>query len=427
MKTTANYFWSFSKINLLIFVTNFIYIASALLGIYKDNAEFFVENAFQAVDIIFYCFVLLSFLFIKNEKLYFLISLFLILDLPVNLKLSLQGLLIKYLNFPGGPANQFVTYALLFCIFGLVVFLVVKFNSVRYFQIYLLIFYSISLINIAFRSKKVNNPSLRLGNQVSSISKNYYFFLFDEYPNEQVIRKYNLCEPTSYPSVLLGRESFINDQNVYSNFISTEKSTLTFLTGSFQADYNVNKTIHAIYNNAFAKGTNYSFYTYSLFDNEHRPNSEFSVFYFKDFNNLSTRKLIPSAIKLFTGKGLGRATDWEVYNAGTIGKLAALSSLKRRHVVYMHFFTPHIYPLVWGQPMSERIKNANQWMLKAIKLLDENDPKAGVVIFSDHGLREPYIRNKLWNKNLLYFRNIKIDTTLVNKNGLVDLIKSINY
>jgi hypothetical protein len=332
MKTTTNYFWSFSKIKLLIFGTDLIYIASALLAIYKNNSEFFLENAFQAVDIIFYCFVLLSFLLVKNEKLYFFISLFLIVDLPVNLKLFLQALLIKYLNFAGGTANQLLTYFLLFCIFGLVVFLALKFTALRYLQMYLLVFYSISLINISFRTKKANDPSLVVSGKVTSVSKNYYFFLFDEYPNEQIIRKYKLCDTPAYPSVLLDKEGFINDQNVYSNFISTERSTLTFLTGSFQTDYNVNKTIHAIYNNAFTKGSNYSFYTYSLFDNENRPNSEFSVFYFKDFNNLSTRKLIPSAIKFFTEKGVGRATDWDVYNAGAVGKLAALSKLNHPYL-----------------------------------------------------------------------------------------------
>ncbi len=376
MKTMATYLKSISKINLLIFVTNVIYIASSLMAIYKNNSEFFFENAFQVVDVIFYSFVLLSFLFIKNEKLYFLVSLFLILDLPVNLKLSLQNLLIKYLSFAGGSTDQLLTYTLLFFIFGSVVFLVLKFNALRYLQIYLLVFYSISLVNISFHAKKANDPSLHIRGQVSLISKNYYFFLFDEYPNEQIIRKYNLCAPSDYPSVLLGKEGFINDQNVYSNFISTERSTLTFLTGSFQDDYNVNKTIHAIDDNAFTKGSNYSFYTYSLFDNQNRPNSEFSVFYFKDFNNLSTRKLIPFFIKLFTGKGVGRSTDWDVYNAGAIGRLNVLSRINSPRVVYMHFFTPHIYPLVWGQPMAARIKNANQWMLKAIKLLDANDPKA---------------------------------------------------
>ncbi len=150
MKTATSYLSSFSKINLLIFVTNVIYIASALLGIYKNNSEFFLENAFQTVDIIFYCFVLLSFLLVKNEILYFFISLFLILDLPVNLKLSLQALLIKYLNFAGGTANQLLTYFLLFFIFGLVFFLIIKFNWLWYFEIYLLVFYSISLINISF-------------------------------------------------------------------------------------------------------------------------------------------------------------------------------------------------------------------------------------------------------------------------------------
>ncbi len=108
VKTATNYFWSFSKINLLIFVTNVIYIASALLGIYKNNSEFFPENAFQAIDIIFYCFVFLSFFLIKNEKLYFFVSLFLIVDLPVNLKLSLQGLLTKYLNFRRGISEPVV-------------------------------------------------------------------------------------------------------------------------------------------------------------------------------------------------------------------------------------------------------------------------------------------------------------------------------
>ena len=77
--------------------------------------------------------------------------------------------------------------------------------------------------------------------------------------------------------------------------------------------------------------------------------------------------------------------------------------------------------------MPERIKNADQWMLKAIKLVDKNDPKAGIIIFSDHGLRVPEIPYKLWNRNMLYYRNLKIDTGLVNKNGLVDLIKSISY
>jgi len=426
-KKITSYIASFSKINLLIFFTNIIYIASSLLGIYKNNPEFFFENACQVVNIIFYSFVLLSFLFIKNSKLYFLSSLFLILDLPVNLKQSLQSLLIKYLNFAGSLDNQHLVYILIFFIFGSVIFLVLRFNILRYFQIYLLIFYSISLINISLHAKKADDTSLHIDNPVSSISKNYYFFLFDEYPNEQIIRKYNLCDPSAYPSVLLGKEGFENDQNVYSNFISTEKSTLTFLTGSFQTDYNVNKAIHAIYNNAFTQGSNYSFCAFSLFDNENRPNSEFSAFYFKDFNNLSTRKLIPSFIKLFSKRGVGRSTDWDIYNANAVSRLDILSDINHPHIVYMHFFTPHIYPLVWGQPMSARIKNANEWMLKAVKLVGKNDPKAGVIIFSDHGLRVPYIPNKLWNRNMLYFRNVKIDTNLVNKNGLVDLIKSIRY
>ncbi|HVV54392.1 MAG TPA: hypothetical protein VHC47_03655 [Mucilaginibacter sp.] len=426
-KMISFFFRPVPKLNFLILATNVIYIIASLLTICKNNQEFFFENAFQVVNLYFYAIVLLSFLLIRNTKFYFLISLVFVIDLPVSLKLNLQNLVGKYLHLTGAPWNPLVTYALLFCIFGVTVLLIFKYRALRYFQVYLLLFYIITFMIVLFKPLKINDPSIRVANHVSVVSKNYYFLLFDEYPNEQIIKSYNICGPRDYPSALLTKAGFENDRNVHSDFIGTERSTLTFLTGSFQSGYNVNKAIHAIYKNSFTGSPNYSFREFSLFDNRNRPNSEFSILYFKEFNNLLTRKIIPYAISLFNKRGMGRYTNWDWYNARALVWLDTISRTQKLQVVYIHFYTPHYYPLVWGQSLSDRIKNANGWMQKAVGVIDQHDPKAGVIIFSDHGLRIPAIPFQLWNRNILYYRNVRIDTALVNKNGLVDLIKSIKY
>src|SRR5271154_6396436 len=90
--------YSLSNLKTLILITNVIYIASILLKIYISNPLHFFENAFQAVNLVFYLYVALSYLLIKNVKLFFLSSVLLILDLPVNLKPPLQNFLAHYFN-----------------------------------------------------------------------------------------------------------------------------------------------------------------------------------------------------------------------------------------------------------------------------------------------------------------------------------------
>jgi len=268
---------------------------------------------------------------------------------------------------------------------------------------------------------------LKIGSPVNAISKNYYFLLFDEYPNEQIIRQYNLCPANDYPSSVLHQEGFTSDQHSYTNYISTVRSSINFLTGNFQAKYNINNAIHALDSNVFAHGNNYSFTAFSLMDNQNRPNSLLPRYYFYNFNNELLKTVIPWLVSLVDKRNAGDFTDCELYNADAVAKLAALSKVSRPHVAYIHFFTPHYYPIVNDEPESQRIRNANQWMLKAIRVINTSDPKAGVVIFSDHGLRKWNIPLKQWNRNILYYRNVVIDTALVNKNGLVDLAKSIKY
>jgi hypothetical protein len=419
--------YSISNLKALILVTNLIYIVSILLKIFISNPGFFFENAFQLVNLFFYLYVVLSYIFIKNVKFYFLSSLFLILDLPVNLKPQLLNFLIRHFNIGNILGHQFVIHLVTLTILVVFIYFVFKFKALEYLQIFLLFFYTVSLVMIVFQTKRIYATPLQIADKVHTISKNYYFLLFDEYPSEQMIKKYALCSPADYPTTILSKEGFYEDQNIYSNFISTVRSTTTFLTGKFQSNYNVNNTIAAINNNVFTAGSNYSFSSYTIFDGENRPNSLFSRYYFYNFNNYLTQKIIPFVVSLFDKRGVGNYSNCEVYNADAVSRLDELSKATRPHVVYIHFFTPHYYPIVNGQPESQRIHNANQWMQKAINTLNKNDPKAGVIIFSDHGLRAQNIPFKLWNRNMLYYRNVAVDTSLVNKNGLVDLVKSIKY
>jgi|SRR5579863_1096465 len=407
----------------LILITNVVYIASILLKMYISNPSYFFENAFQTINLFFYLCVLLTYVFIKNVKLYFLSSLLLILDLPLNLKANLQDFLVYQLQI----SNIRLAHLALLALLALVVFIVCRYKITEYLQMFLLFFYVISLFVIVVQTKRIYSSPLKISGSVNTISKNYYFLLFDEYPNEQVIKKYDLCDKSDYPSSILSVEGFTCDQHSYSNYISTVRSTINFLTGSFQAKYNINNAIHALDSNVFTRGTTYSFTAFSVLDDRHRPNSLLPAYYFYTFNNLLVKTIIPWLVSLVDKRNAGDFTDCDAYNADAVAKLSALSKIKRTHLAYIHFFTPHYYPIVNNDPISQRIRNADQWMLDAIHVLNRNDPSAGVIIFSDHGLRKSFIPVKQWNRNILYFRNVTIDTGLVNKNGLVYLTKSIKY
>jgi hypothetical protein len=407
----------------LILITNLIYIASLVIKMWLSNPEFFFENVFQTVNLFFYLYVVLSHFFLKNVRLYFLSSFLLILDLPVNFKSWLQNFLVYQLHISNITPGHLALLVLL----ALLILIVYRYKIVRYLQIFLFFFYIVSLFTITFGTKRIHSTRLKISGPVNAVSKNYYFLLFDEYPNEQVIKKYDLCNKNDYPAAILSKEGFTGDVHSFSNYVSTVRSTINFLTGSFQSGYNLNNAIHAIDTNAFSHGINYSFTAFSVLDDQNRPNSIFARYYFYNFNNLLTKTIIPRISGLWYKRGLGDFDDCDVYNANGLAKLSQLAKSARRHVVYIHFFTPHSYPLSYNQSITQRLQNANQWISKAVSVLNNNDPRGGVVIFSDHGLRGGPIPVKLWNRNILYYRNVEIDTALINKNGLVDLVKSIRY
>jgi hypothetical protein len=320
-----------------------------------------------------------------------------------------------------------VIHIILLLLLVLFIFIVYRYKVAAYFQVFLLFFYVVSLAVIVFQTKTIRASRLRISQPVSTISKNYYFLLFDEYPGERVIEQYQLCRKPDHPSSFLPKQGFTGDQDSYSNYLSTVRSSINFLTGSLQGGYNVNDAIDVLDSNIFTHGANYSFTSFSILDSRNRPNSLFSRYYFYNFNNLLTQKIIPWCISRFSRRGAGDYTDCDAYNRDALAKLDKLSRSGKAHVTYIHFFSPHSYPLVRNEPISQRIHNANEWMLKAINAIDKNDPDSGVILFSDHGLRELYIPLKQRHLNLLYYRNTIIDTALINQYGLVSLTKSIKY
>ena len=171
----------------------------------------------------------------------------------------------------------------------------------------------------------------------------------------------------------------------------------------------------------------YNFYLISIFDEINRPNSLISTQFFEGYTNLSTRYILPYLFHYFHKRGIGNFTDYDDYHLFAINELNSISIMDDKHIVFIHFFTPHIYPFVENQSFTKRIQNANSWMKSSIKIMEKNDPSAGIIILSDHGLRWTEIPQKLWNKNILFYKNIEIDTTLVNKIGLVGLFGATKF
>jgi hypothetical protein len=212
---------------------------------------------------------------------------------------------------------------------------------------------------------------------------------------------------------------------MYSNYNNTELSTTSFLTGKHQQKMNINKTIAALNNNVFTLQKDYKFNIVSVFDNKARPNSLVSVMFFKGNNSLLKRYLLPFCLQFFKPNTNGLFTNFEIYHNKIIDKLKTITKTKQKNVSFFHFYTPHNYPLVEKQSLEKRIENANYWIKKSIEIILKNDSSAGIIILSDHGLRLKSIPEDDWNKNIMYYKNISIDTFIIKKKGLIELTRAI--
>jgi len=62
-----------------------------------------------------------------------------------------------------------------------------------------------------------------------------------------------------------------------------------------------------------------------------------------------------------------------------------------------------------------------------VNTIEKNNKSAGVLIISDHGLRLNHIPKDQWNKNIMYYKNIEIDTFPLVKDGLTQTLNNIKF
>ena len=413
---------------ILIVLLNAIFLFNNLTFVYKSNSIYFFENIFTITTFLYLLTIVLSTIVIKNSNIYFSITVLLFTDIPFILKTDIQSKIAEYSFADNLLLVHSYTLIILCLLLILTFYIIYKFKiKPLFFLYYLIFFYSISFVKNIASKKVVFDESITLNKKIQNISKNYYFLLFDEYPKESILRKYTNVSKKHYPSNFLTTLGFKELKEMYSNYNNTELSTTSFLTGKHQQKMNINKTIAALNNNVFTLQKDYKFNIVSVFDNKARPNSLVSVMFFKGNNSLLKRYLLPILFAIFKPNANGLFTNFEIYHNKIIYNLNTITKTKQKNVSFFHFYTPHNYPLVEKQSFEKRIENANYWIKKSIEIILKNDPSAGIIIFSDHGLRVKSIPEDEWNKNIMYYKNISIDTFIIKKKGLIELTRAIKF
>jgi len=409
----------------LIVLLNLIALISTTIGIYKSNVEYFAENTYTTTFLIYLCIIVFSIMIIKKNKYLLVISFLLFLDIPFIFKSNAQKFIINLELTSNLLYNHIITFFILVIIL-ITIYIIIK-KAQRGFLYFLLFFYSIALVKNIFSPNTTIQDRLKINQHVASISKNYYFLLFDEYPSETIIDKYTKINKRDFISSFLLANEFKDIRNIYSNYVNTQNSTTALLTGVIENNYSINQAINSLNNNVFTDQKEYQYNYISIFDEVNRKNSVVSIQFFESNKSLLCRYIIPYVQHFFLKRGVGLFTNYEDYHNQILTDLNKITKSKIKNVTYIHFYTPHNYPLVENKSLEDRIRNANQWIRKSISTIEKNDQNAGIIIFSDHGLRLNNIPKLEWRKNMLFYKNVKIDTALVSKNGLSALFNSITY
>jgi hypothetical protein len=199
------------------------------------------------------------------------------------------------------------------------------------------------------------------------------------------------------------------------------------LTGALHDSVAINNVIDATENNMFSQGKNYSFHVFSIFDKTNRPNSLVTTQFFRGLNSIMSRYVAPYLISNFSTRGVGNFTNYTDYHTALIKELQDVTRLRGYKVFFGHFYTPHYYPRAINENLNERLKDANNWINSAIEIVRNRDSSASILIISDHGLRLNRLPASDYNKNILYYKNLNIDTISLGTSGLYKLIESIDF
>jgi hypothetical protein len=303
----------------------------------------------------------------------------------------------------------------------------ISYKGVYYkYLISILFFWSLTCFSTSLiQPYKKYQKQLQVKATSSVVNRNIYVLLFDEYPNMNILDRYEKFS-NQHIKRILAANKYTEESHTFSNYTQTEASTTSILTGHLLKSSDINQAIDAVTNNVFLASSEYSFYHFSIFDDLHRPNSMVSIYFFRNINNILIQYVIPYILSIFIEKGIDAFYNYSAYNKDAIEYLETISRKKDKHVMYVHFFTPHFYRLVDAESNQERIYDANSFMHTSINLISKNDSLASVIILSDHGLRRPYIPKSDHNKNLLFSRNISLDTAALRNKGIVAIFKNFS-
>ena len=417
-----------NKYLFLLIATNLLSFSSELVLSYKSNSVYFFENSFRITYLCFYVFFsLITYFSSKYGKIrhYLFFSIFFFLPILFDLKALIQAKLFFKFVFLNLFQIHLLTAGFLILLMAIVAF--ISYKGVYYkYLISFLFFWNLTYFGTSLiQPHEKHQKQLQVKATSSVVNRNIYVLLFDEYPNMNILDKYEKFS-NQHIKRILAENKYTEAPHTFSNYTNTEASTTSILTGQILKIPDINQAIDAVTNNVFTASSEYSFYHFSIFDDLHRPNSVVSIQFFKNINNFSIRYVIPYILSIFKERGIDNFYNYGAYNKDAIEYLETISKKKDKHVMYVHFFTPHSYPLVEAESIQERIYDANSFMHTSINLISKNDSLASVIILSDHGLRKPYIPESDHNKNLLFYKNISLDTAAIRREGIVAIFKNFS-
>jgi len=428
IKSQARDFISYDKwTSVLSIVLLVIFLTNEIQEIYLSNPPYFLESLFRYTNIFYFLSLgLVIFILYKRSLFFFFILLVFYLDFFFQLKRYIQSILLAY-SVQGNLVNIYAVVFIILISLVIIIFFVPH-RYLIFFSYFILFFYSFKLLSFQFTASQDSLPKhIKPDFRVDSLSRNFYVFLFDEYPSYESFAKNFPYDRHQHVDLALKSKGFISYTGIYSNYTVTEGSVTSFLTGALNDSISVNNAIEALRDNIFTHGKNYSFHSFSIFSESYRKNSFITTQLFRGINCMMSRYFAPYIISKFYNRGVGNFTNYTYYHNLLIRKLKSIAMNNDRKVFFGHFLTPHYYPLVLNQNFNERLDDANNWMMAAIGVVHKYDSTASILIISDHGLRLNRIPSADHNKNILYYKNLSIDTVELEKQGLYKLIETINF
>jgi hypothetical protein len=396
----------------LVFFFTLLVVVKQLFSIYKNASENIGLIIFNNVTFLYYISLILLIIGLRNKlKILFALLLIFFSDFFIDLKYAIQPY-----TFPLASSLIYKQVYTITCLLITGVFVFIFIN--KYFKYTLLFFiikYFTGIIFLLF-SKNQEYKQVKSDTNFES-KKNCYILLFDEYPSQYVINTY-LHHKDLFLDNFSVKEKFRQLKKVRSNYTNTEMSIPSILYGKKSNHFKVRDAINSLIINQFSSKN--KFVGYSFFDESNSRDAINNSNFIHSINSFVTRYFFPLLIRLVDGKGHGVFYNIEEYHKNAFEFLDKSSHYRglKKQVVFIHFFTPHDQVFSKRKNMLDRIQEANEYMVKSINIINKNDPNASVVIMSDHGYRGIEVPQYYTYNSLLMYKNIIIDTNVVNKQGI---------